>query len=135
MNDGRFKPGNPGRPKGSRHKTSLAVEALLEGEAEALTRRAIDAALNGDTTALRLCMERIAPARRGTTVHLDLGGPVRTLADLQRATSALLNALAVGEVSTDEAADIAALFDRVGAAIERRELEERVAVLEARKVA
>ena len=134
MNDGRFKPGNPGRPKGSRHKTTIAVEALLEGEAEALTRRAIDAALNGDVTALRLCLERIAPARRGSTVQLDLGGPVRTLADLQRANTALLNALAGGEVSTEEAADIAALFDKVGAAIDRRDLEGRVTALEARKV-
>lgn len=135
MNDGRFKPGNPGRPKGSRHKTTIAVEALLEGEAEALTRRAIDAALNGDATALRLCMERIAPARRGSTVQLDLGGPVRTLGDLQRATESLLGALAAGEVSTDEAANIAALFDKAGAAIERRDLEERVAALELRKFA
>jgi hypothetical protein len=135
MNDGRFKPGNSGRPKGSRHKTTLAVEALLEGEAEALTRRAIDAALNGDGTALRLCMERIAPARRGNTVRIDLGGPVRTLVDLQRATGALLEALAAGEVSTDEAADIAALFDKVGAAIERRDLEGRVAALETMRLA
>lgn len=130
-----FAPGNKGKPKGARHRVTRAVEALLEGEAEALTRRAIDAALNGDATALRLCMERIAPARRGNTVHLDLGGPVRTLADLQRATGALLDALAAGEVSTDEAADIAALFDRVGVAIERRDLEERVTALESRKVA
>ena len=35
--------GNPaGRPIGARNKTSLAVEALLDGEAEGLTRRAID---------------------------------------------------------------------------------------------
>lgn len=135
MNDGRFKPGNSGRPKGSRHRTTLAVEALLEGEAEALTRRAIEAALNGDGAALRLCMERIAPARRGNTVHLDFGGPVSTLADLRRATGLLFEALANGEVSTDEAANIGALFDKVGAAIERRELEERVTALETRSVA
>jgi hypothetical protein len=30
--------GNPsGRPRGARNKTTLAVEALLDGEAEALT--------------------------------------------------------------------------------------------------
>jgi hypothetical protein len=46
-------PGNPrGRPAGSRHRTSLAVEALLEGEAEGLTRKAVEMALGGDTTAL-----------------------------------------------------------------------------------
>jgi hypothetical protein len=131
----KFEPGNAGKPRGARHKATRAVEQLLEGEAEALTRRAIDAALSGDTTALRLCLERIAPARRGNTVHLDLGGPVRTLADLQRATGVLFDALAAGEVSTDEAANIATLFDKAGAAIERRDLEERVAALETRRVA
>ncbi len=49
MNSGLFEAGtsgNPnGRPKGARNKTTVAVEALLEGEAEALTRRAIDLAL------------------------------------------------------------------------------------------
>ena len=33
--------GNPrGRPPGSKNKTTLAVEALLEGEAQAITRKA-----------------------------------------------------------------------------------------------
>src|SRR5215204_4346329 len=60
---GRFKPGNPGRPKGARHKTTLAIEALLDGEAEALTRKAIELAKAGDLVALRLCLDRIC--RRG----------------------------------------------------------------------
>ncbi len=63
-----FKPGqggNPaGRPKGARNKTTLALEALLDGQAEALTQKAIERALEGDTVALRLCLERIIPARR-----------------------------------------------------------------------
>jgi hypothetical protein len=69
--------GNPaGRPKGSRNKTTLAIEALLEGEAEALTRKAIERALEGDMAALRLCMDRLAPPRaviglrRSTCRHL-----------------------------------------------------------------
>ena len=67
--DGRFQKGNPGRPKGTRHKATLAAEALLDGEAEALTRKAKEAALGGDTTAMRLCLERILPARRSRTVQ------------------------------------------------------------------
>ena len=35
-----FQLGNPGRPKGARHRTTLAMQALLEGEGEALTRKA-----------------------------------------------------------------------------------------------
>jgi hypothetical protein len=38
---------------------------MLEGEAEALTRKAIDMAMNGDVVSLRLCLERAAPCARG----------------------------------------------------------------------
>src|SRR5215218_4900464 len=41
-----FRPGNPGRPKGARNKTTLAVDALLDGEAEAITRTAVEMAKN-----------------------------------------------------------------------------------------
>ena len=40
------------------------MEALLDGEAEAITRVAVDKAKEGDTTALRLCLERILPPRK-----------------------------------------------------------------------
>ena len=56
--------GNPrGKPKGLRSKMTLAIEALFEGEAEALTRKAIEKALGGDIVALR---PRIAPGRGKT---------------------------------------------------------------------
>lgn len=130
---GRFAPGasgNPaGRPAGSRHKATLAVEALLEGEAEALTRKAIELALAGDGPALRLCLERVAPVRKGRPVRLDLPA-VNTLADMADAQSAILAAMAAGEVTTDEGADLAKVLEAVGASIERRELEARIAKLE-----
>lgn len=65
--NGRFKAGhsgNPrGKPPGTRHKATLAVQEFLDGEAEPLTRKAVDLALEGDTTALRLCLERLLPPR------------------------------------------------------------------------
>src|SRR5262249_45198619 len=55
------KSGNPsGRPKRSRNHATLLAEALLEGEAETITRKLIDKALELDTTALRMCLERLA---------------------------------------------------------------------------
>jgi hypothetical protein len=53
--------GNPaGRPKGVRHHITVLAEHLLEGEAEGLVRKAIELALGGDVTALRMCLDRIA---------------------------------------------------------------------------
>jgi Family of unknown function (DUF5681) len=71
-----FKPGqsgNPaGKPKGARNRSTIAAELLLEGEAKALTRKAIELGLAGDTTALRLCLERLVPPRKDRPISLDL---------------------------------------------------------------
>ena len=61
---GTFQYGNPGRPRGARNKSTLAAMALLEGEAEALTRKAVELALGGDTVALKLVLDRILPRER-----------------------------------------------------------------------
>ena len=69
---GKFTSGNSGRPKGSRNKATIAIESLLQGQAEVLTQTAVNKALEGDSIALRLCIERIAPAPRDNTVQFSL---------------------------------------------------------------
>src|SRR5881392_520075 len=65
--------GNPlGRRVGCRNKTTIAAAALLTGEAEALTRKAVELALEGDPTALRLCIERVLPQCRERAVKFAL---------------------------------------------------------------
>jgi hypothetical protein len=128
--DGRFGPGNPGRPVGARHKTTLAVEALLDGDAERLTRKAIDLALGGDGTALRLCLERIAPLRKGRTVEFDVPD-VEAVDDVLAALGAIVGATSRGELTPDEAISIAGLIELKRRAIESLEIEARIAALEA----
>ena len=74
--------GNPaGRRVGCRNKTTIAAAALLTGEAEALTRRAVELALVGDPTgAMRLCLERILPPCRDRAVKFVLP-PIESAAD------------------------------------------------------
>lgn len=123
--------GNPsGKPRGTRNATTLAVESLLDGEAEALTRKAIELALEGDTIALRMCLDRIAPPRKGRAVTLNLPASLKTPADLAAAQASILAAMGSGDITTDEAADAAKVIEAVGAAMERRELEARIAALE-----
>ena len=43
---GQFTAGNSGRPKGARNKATIAVESLLQGQAEALTQTAMVKALS-----------------------------------------------------------------------------------------
>src|SRR5215208_388647 len=122
--------GNPsGRQRGSRNKATLAVEALLDGEAEALARKAIELALAGDTVALRLCLDRIAPPRKGRPITLEVGD-VTSLNDLSAVQGEVVAALARGELTPEEAADVASVVEKLGQAWERRDLEQRIKVLE-----
>lgn len=129
----KFKPGQSGNPagkaKGTRHKVTLAIEALLEGEAEALTRKAIELGLAGDMTALRLCMDRLASVRRDRPVTLDLPR-IETAADLPSATQAILEAVAAGELTPCEAAELGRLVDAHARAIEVTDLHRRLEALE-----
>jgi hypothetical protein len=115
-----FKPGqsgNPdGRPKGARNRSTIAAEALLDGEAEALTRKAIELALAGEPTALRLCMERLLPARRDRPVSLELPS-IQSAGDVCEAINAVLVAVGDGEVTPAEAAAVAKLIDTAGVAL------------------
>jgi hypothetical protein len=124
--------GNPaGRPVGARHKTTMAIEALLEGEAEALTRKAIDMAKAGDGPALRLCLDRLAPARRDAPISITLPA-VATMEDAIVASSAILSAVAAGECTPDEGGRVMGLLTAHKAIVEMGDLERRIAALEER---
>ena len=110
-----FKPGNAGRPTGARNRATLTAEALLEGEAEALTRKAVELALGGNAFALKLCLERILPPRRERDVALNLP-TLRTPADVGEVSAAILAAVTNGEITLGEAAELARLVaDHVSA--------------------
>jgi uncharacterized protein DUF5681 len=107
----RGKSGNPaGRPKGSRNRTSLAVEALLDGQAEAITQKVVELALTGDLTALRLCLERILPVRRERRIIFDMP-PLEEPEDAAPAMAAIIAAVADGELSLRDAAELRNLVE------------------------
>ena len=100
------KSGNPnGRPKGSRNKSTLLAEALLDGESETIVRKLIEKAKEGDPGALRLCMERLLPPRRDRVVTFDLED-ISSAKGATAASSAVLKACADGALSPDEASKI-----------------------------
>ena len=124
-----FAPGNPGKPHGARPRVTRAVEELMEGEHERLTRIAIDKALDGDTAALRLCLDRIARPRRDAPISIALA-PVRSAADAAAASASLLASVAKGEVTPDEAGRIMALLEAHKSIMAAGDLERRIAALE-----
>jgi hypothetical protein len=129
--DGTFSEGNPGRQKGARHKVTRAVEELLAGQSEAITQKAIDKALEGDPTALRLCLERVAPARKDSPVQFDL--PPMTVASVAAlAAQAVMQAVSEGNVTPLEGAAVMGLVESYRRTLETTELELRIMELENR---
>jgi len=126
---GKFAVGNSGRPRGSRNKATLAIESLLEGQAEALTQTAITKALEGDSVALRLCMERIAPAPKDQPVSFSLPRMNNAL-EASEAAGSVLTAVSEGELTPIEAARVMGLIDSYRRTLELTEIEERLQALE-----
>jgi hypothetical protein len=123
--------GNPaGRKPGSRNRVTDIIEHLLEGEAEALGRKAVELALAGNPHMLRTCLERIAPARRGRAVEFAMPS-VTSPGDIAAAIGSILTAMSAGHLSPEEAAAAAKVVDAAAAAMARVEFEARIAALEA----
>lgn len=130
--NGTFAPGNPGKPKGSRHRATQAVQALFDGQATEITQKAVAMALEGDSTALRLCVERIAPARKDSPVEFEMP-EVKTSQDAADLARSILRAVSTGDVTPLEGASLMALVEQFRRTLETSELETRIAALEAIK--
>src|SRR5260370_16710049 len=101
--------GNPaGRPPGLGKRATQAMQLLLDGEAQALTRKAVELALDGNTMALRMCLDRIGPPRRERAVPIKLP-PVRHAADLAGTMTAIIAAAGEGAISPDQGRRLARL--------------------------
>ena len=103
---------------------------MLEGEAEGLTRKAVGLALEGDTTALRLCLERICPARKDAPVTFDFPS-LSNARQASEAAEAVLKAVSRGNLTPQEGASIMALVEGYRKALETTEFESRIDALEA----
>ncbi|MFZ5427192.1 MAG: DUF5681 domain-containing protein [Thermodesulfobacteriota bacterium] len=126
--------GNPnGCPTGSRHKATLAVLALLDGEAEALTRKCVERALEGDSVALRLCLERLAPPRKDSPVILAGLPKIERAADLPKATGKIIEAVGKGDITPSEGQALAGLVEGHRKALEIADIEARLSALEAKE--
>ena len=130
----RFQPGksgNPaGRPTGSRNATTLAVEALMEGQAEAITRRVVNAALEGDMVAIKMVLDRLVPARKSRPIQIDLP-PTIDAGGVALAQARVVASVAGGEITPDEGMALSGLLEARRKAIETEELAARLQHLEA----
>jgi hypothetical protein len=128
------KSGNPaGRPKGSLNKVTLASQALLDGQAEALTRKAVELALAGNPMALKLCLQRVLPPRKDRLVNLSLP-PLQEAGDLPRALETILEAVVQGQITPAEGQALSGMLEAYRKDWETVNFEARLAAVE-KKVA
>jgi hypothetical protein len=126
-----FQPGNRGRPKGSRHRTTVLCEKVMQDDAEEIVRAVIGAAKGGDMVAARIVLDRIAPARKGRPIRFDLPD-ARTATDVSAALAAVVGAMAAGELTPDEASMVANVLEIRRKSLEMQDLEARLSILKTR---
>jgi hypothetical protein len=127
--------GNPaGRPRGSKNRATRAAELLLDGEAEALTRKAVEMALAGDPAALRLCLDRTVAPRRDRAIDLALP-PIHSAADILGAIKVVAAAVGRGAITPGEGFTLSQMIEAFLRAIDASDFEHRLQNLESRQSA
>ena len=127
----RWKKGQSGNPKG-RAKGSgkiAQLRAMLEPHAEELVQKARDMAMEGDSTALRLCLERLVPAIKIKDEPVSVDG-LKGNASLVEQGQSVIDALSTGEISPGEATSVMQSIASQARIIEVDDLEKRVTKLE-----
>ena len=118
-----------GRPRGARNRATLLMQNLLADDAEAIGRKAIEMAIAGDLAAIRLCMDRLAPVRKDEPVAFELP-PIEKPADIVAATACIVAAVAAGELTPSQAAEVSKVIDVHVRALESKGFDERLTKLE-----
>jgi len=123
-----FANGNPGRNPGPKNRITVVAAALLDGDAEALVRKAVELAKAGDIHMLKCLLGRILPRER--VVNLDLP-PMEFADDAVEALGRIMRAVSEGVISPSEGAALATLTNSYANAIDKADLVQRLDSLEA----
>ncbi len=127
-----FKPGNKhgkGRPSGSRNKATLALEALIDGEGEAIVQNILDEAKNGNTVYGKALLDRLVPPRKSIPTPIDIP-QVNTTDDLEIALIQVINDMAKGEITPEEAQTITGVIANHIKLHETLKIEDRLKLVE-----
>ena len=118
--------GNPkGRPRGGADKR-LKYREMLQSHAEDLIQAVVDKALEGDTAAQRMCLERIVPAMKSQSAPIK----IKLTGDLAEKGAQVLEAVGSGKLSPDEGSSVMSSLQGQAKLIESEELIERIERLE-----
>jgi hypothetical protein len=129
-----FEAGNQighGRPLGSRNKNTLLIEELLNENSESLMHKALNLAQQGNIPMLRLLLDRVLPRPKDAPVSIG-PLPMSTPAELLQAQETVMQELALGQLTLNQAEQIFSLIEARRRVLETQELEQRLRALEER---
>ena len=130
-----FKKGQSGNPKGkrpgTRHKATQAALKLLGGDLAAITQECIRQAKEGNLMAVKLVLDKLIPSAKELPLSLSLP-KVEGAADLPAALSAVMSAVAQGDITPGEGQALTAMLEAYRKGLEFTDLEARLTALEDR---
>jgi hypothetical protein len=117
-----FEKNNPGRLPGSKNKSTVIAASLAGEQGEALLGKAIEVAHGGNVMMIKFLLERYLPKERVIPIQLPR---IDSALDCITAMSAIVAALAAGQITPREAADLTKVVDTFVRSIEVTEQERR----------
>ena len=124
-----FQRGNPGRPRGSKNRTTWLLEELVAGQAEKLAQKAVELALAGNVKCLHFCLDRLMPRRTGRPVDFTLPA-VNNAHDLVGGMAAITTAVNDGRLTAEEAGHLVHILNCYSKALEVYDHSTRIAAIE-----
>lgn len=130
-----FEPGKSGnlngRPKGTRNKTIVLLEQMIDGEAEAICRTVIALAKDGDLYASRILIDRILPIKKDRPVNFFLP-KIESIESAREVVTIILNAMAEGEITPLEGESFIKVVEVYNKTTELFDFAERLKSIEQR---
>jgi hypothetical protein len=122
--------GNPaGRPRGALNRATVLAQELLSARVESIAGKLIELAEGGDMRAIRVCMEQLVPVIKHQPIAVELP-PIEKPADSVEAVASIAAAVAAGELTATEAAQLAKVADVYVRALDSKGFDERLSKLE-----
>jgi hypothetical protein len=122
----KFQKGTSGNPAGRRRGSGL--RQLLVPHAPALINKAVELALAGNETALRLCIDRVLPTLKAESPPVTMSGIEGTLSEQG---AGILRALVSGEITPEHGVKMLHALQSLAAVESASEIEARISALEA----
>lgn len=131
MKDTRFKPGQSGNPAGRKPGEGkiAKLRAEISLHVPAIIAKLAEKALEGDTSAARLLLERAIPPSKPTEEATAFDLPSGSLTDQGKA---VLDAVSRGELATGQGSALLSALGNLAKLVELDEMDKRLRALEQR---